>query len=101
MTDRYGNWDPVGDYLRDLWDNPRTKYQLQGIIGGLPYVGEFATSYWQTQDNLRYWDDYLRNRGMSWSDIRYPSRSVGYGSYVGATRASLNFVSHNVSRLYK
>ena len=70
----------------------RTQYILKTIGGGLPFVGGIIRS----MDNITYMDDYLRNRGMSYSSVRYPNRTLG-AQGVGA---SLNFVSDNIVRLY-
>lgn len=43
--------------------------------------------------------DYMKNRGLTWSDVKYPSQhSTGVGaSAVGA----LNYVSSNIYKLYR
>lgn len=70
----------------------RQMYQIKSFVASLPVFGDFM----RYRDNMSYMDDYLRNRGLSYSDIRYPTRTVGFGSYGGG----LNYVSKNVERLY-
>ena len=45
---------------------------------------------------MRYMEDYIENRGLSWSDIKYPTRTQGMQG-VGSV---LNYVSRNIERLY-
>lgn len=51
----------------------------------------------RTQDNWNYINDYMRNRGLGWSDVKYPSRVVG----ASTSGYGLNFVSSNIENLYK
>lgn len=62
----------------------------------IPVIGDFIRAY----DTQRYLDDYMRNTGLTWADVRYPTRlfSAGYGGAIGG---SVNFVSSNIKRLYK
>ena len=71
----------------------RSRYYLDSFARGIPGVGSALVA----QDNLRYMDDYLRNRGMSYSDIRYVSRTSGAQSL----GSSVNYVSKNVEKLYR
>lgn len=70
----------------------RSQYAWDTFLRGLPGIG----SVYQTKDNLAYMDDYLRNRGLDYSSIKYPSRTAGFQS-LGST---LNYVSSNVNKLY-
>lgn len=81
----YGTSDPeVSAYWRN-W---------AGYIGsGLPVIGDFIRS----RDNWNYINDYMSNRGLSWSDVRYPSRVVG----ASTSGYGLSFVSSNIEKLYK
>lgn len=95
MSDRYGNPDPIGDIIREIYGADTVSNwfaQANYLASGLPVVGGIFT----TVDNHRYYDDYLKNRGMDWSDVKYPARlsAGGYGS-------ALSFVSSNIERLYK
>lgn len=81
----YGSSDPeVSAYWRN-W---------AGYIGSsLPVIGGFLRS----RDNWNYINDYMRNRALSWADVKYPSRVDG-----SSTAAyGLNFVSSNIEDLYK
>lgn len=94
MSDRYGNPDPIGDIFRDLYGEDSVSgwfNQAQYFASGLPIVGDLLRSV----DDYRYMDDYLGNRDIPWSNVKYPSRAShqSYGS-------SLNFVSKNISSLY-
>lgn len=65
-----------------------------GYIGSsMPILGDFIRS----RDNWNYINDYLDNRGLSWSDVKYPSRVVG----ASTSGYGLNFVSSNIENLYK
>lgn len=95
MSDRYGNPDPIGDVFRNLYGQDAVKgafNQANYFASGLPFVGGLFTTF----DNYRYYNDYLNNRGLSWSDVRYPARlnAGGYGS-------SVSFVSKNIAKLYR
>ena len=70
-------------------------YYMDVVMSGMPIVGGFFKAY----DDLQYMDDYMRNRGLSYGDIRYPSRTPGasLGSAVGG---GLSFVSKNIEKLY-
>lgn len=86
-------FDPSYDKSVDDF-NAEYGTRVRMLIGGVPVLGDFERSY----DNYRYYDDYLRNRGMSWSDVKYPTRlNAGLSSAYG----TLNFVSKNVMRLYR
>lgn len=90
--------DPLGafqPYVDDWWGNvdSRTKYMLRTMASGLPVIG----SLYQAHDNMRYMDDYIRNRGLDYGDILYPSRTAGAQGYGSA----VSFVSSNITRLYK
>lgn len=75
----------------------RTSYYIRGSLSGIPLIGGFFDSYYRTIDNMAYMDDYMKNTGLGYEDILYPSRTTGYGSASGM----LNFVSDNISRLYR
>lgn len=63
------------------------------IGSSMPVIGGFIRS----QDNWNYINDYMSNRGLSWSDVKYPSRVVG----ASTSGYGLNFVSSNIENLYK
>ena len=68
------------------------QYMVKTLVAGLPVIGDLYRSY----DNMRYMQDYIDNRGLSWSDIKYPTRTQGMQG-VGSV---LNYVSRNIERLY-
>lgn len=72
--------------------SPDEAAKLMYLLSGAPVVGGMVTTYY----NTKYYDDYLKNRGMSWSDVLYPGRlnAGGYGSAV-------SFVSKNIEKLYR
>lgn len=88
-------WDPVGDAIasmlgmstEDLY--AKTKFYFADV----PFVGSVVRAF----DQSNYYSDYMRNRGLSWSDVQYPSLMRGSGG-VGS---GLNFVSSNIERLYR
>lgn len=80
----FGTSDPE---VSAYWRN-----QARYIASGLPGIGPII----QAQDNWNYINDYMENRGLSWSDVRYASRLGNSG--VGGI---MSFVSSNIERLYK
>ena len=72
--------------------SPDEAAKFMYYLSGVPVIGGMVTTYY----NTKYYEDYLRNRGMSWSDVLYPGRlnSGGFGS-------ALNFVSNNIEKLYR
>lgn len=102
--DRYvRNRYPSGKYAQ--WVNefntkyaynvdPATANQWLYWAGGLPGIGGFL------QANAEYseFNDYLRNRGISWADVKYPAkRGVNFGR---GFSSGFNFVSKNLDWLY-
>lgn len=77
----------------DRFLDGRQKYYFESFLGGLPVIGAYFTA----RDKVRYMEDYMRNRGLSWDDIKYPTMTVGYSGVSGLT----NFVSNNIARLYR
>lgn len=71
------------------------QYRAQALLAGFPVVGGII----RARDNWNYMNDYMTNMGLSWSDIRYPTRTVA--GVDGSVGGFLNFVSHNVERLYR
>lgn len=95
MSDKYGNPDPIGDIFRSLYGDKAVTSAFNKanyFASGLPLVG----GLFSTVDNYRYYDDYLRNSGLSWADVKYPARMSigGYGSTV-------SYFSSNIKRLYE
>lgn len=71
------------------------RYRAQALLAGFPVVGGII----RARDNWNYMQDYMTNRGLSWSDIKYPTRTVG--GVDASIGGSLNFVSKNIERLYR
>lgn len=81
----YGTSDPeVSAYWRNL---------AAYVGSSLPFIGDIVRQL----DNWNYINDYMTNRGLSWSDVKYPSRIPGSGSF----GSGLNYVSSNIEDLYK
>lgn len=72
--------------------SPGMSNQVKSILAGVPILGDIQRSI----DNYNYYNDYMRNRGLSWADVRYPSR-ISTLSFGG----TLNFVSKNIDKLYE
>lgn len=86
------------DYLLEVPTN-EAQFRAQAFLYGLDPTGIYR-GYIDQRDLANYWDDYLRNTGQSWSDIRYPSFMRGYGASGSYSRSVVNF-SKNLSRLYR
>lgn len=71
----------------------RSNYYFWSAMSSVPVIGDF----YRSRDRQRYMDDYLRNAGLTYADIKYPSMTMAYGSYSG----TVSFVSKNLSRLYR
>lgn len=68
--------------------------EIKWWASGLPVIGDAMKAL----DSHEKMEDYLDNRGMSWSDMMYTPGS-GY-SPVGFS-STVNWVSDNISRLYR
>lgn len=83
------------------YDDGRRSYYAKAIVAGIvPELG----SVWRAMDSVKSMDDYLKNRGMSYSDIKYPALTPAFNSVAGATtmirNEAVQFVSRNISKLY-
>lgn len=86
--------DPTAKALRQVFGSEgdaALRNQFLYIVSGVPIVGDIARSY----DNWSFLNDYMENRGISWADVKYPTR---LGSTYSAVPA---FVSSNIERLYR
>ena len=95
MSDKYGNPDPIGDVFRNLYGSDAVDAffnRANFFMSGMPIVGGLFTA----AGNYRYYSDYMSNRNISWSHVKYPTRlsSGNFGSAV-------NFVSRNIDKLYR
>lgn len=77
--------------------DPYTRWQLSR----LPFVGDFM----RAMDQQNYYNDYFRNTGMSWSDVKYPALLGGQNAIGAGTNAAYTIaggmVSRNLMRLYR
>lgn len=102
-------WDKIGpgkfsrsvrrasEYLGEL-PKSRDQYYTQSFIGGaVPLIG----GYYNARDSVAQMDDYIRNRGLSYANIRYPSKTIGYSGVSSFGSSSMSFISSNVSKLYR
>lgn len=86
-----------GDNYQQNEDYAKLAWQVKNTLSGLPVIGNYFTISDQTQ----YMQDYLNNRGLSWSDIKYPTLTGNTSGYSGLGRSMTNFVSSNIKSLYK
>lgn len=98
----YASWRMYQGQVRSRnWTQGKSnkwRYQMSGV----PYVGDFI----RAEDSGRFMDDYLRNTGLSWDDVKYPSMNVGAGgmahavSNVGMGALSAG-TTHALMRMYR
>ena len=69
--------------------------QLRYYAQSVPVLGDIARFY----DNNQKTKDYMRNRGLSWDDVLYPT-SLPSGS-LGSSIASIDKNIDAISRLYQ
>ena len=79
LVNYIGNWIEGNENL--------SKY----LLGDFPFIGSIARSI----DNWNYINDYLKNTGLTWDDIRYPTRVGSLGAY-----GAVSYVSSNIEKLY-
>ena len=93
MIYNYGLPDDPFTYAINLYkNNGKYRFMVQTTIAGLPVIGDLYRSH----ENMRYMEDYIRNRGLSWDDIKYPTRLQGMQGFGSV----LSYVSRNIERLY-
>lgn len=70
--------------------------RAQSMLSDVPVIGD-VLQWQQSQEKMQ---DYLDNRGMDWSDLKYPAlqTQLGLGSVV---RSANSFVSKNIEKLYE
>lgn len=101
-----GHSDPVTSYLDDLTSyltevpDDEQQFKIQQFLYGADPTGVYR-GYLETRDSSNYWNDYFRNTGLTWSDVKYPTRMYGYGSAGSTVRSAFNYVSRNIGRLYR
>lgn len=101
MSRRY-DWSGFGQLNMEtsdygIFSDPYARWQMSR----LPVVGDFM----RAMDQQKYYNDYLRNTGMSWKDVKYPAllggqNAVGAGVNSAYTLAGMA-VSRNLMRLYR
>lgn len=76
-------------------DSNRWKYELAGV----PVLGDYI----RASDNTRFMNDYLKARGMTWADVKYPSRAPGAGSSAHAISSTANYfgMTWALKRMYR
>lgn len=93
------------EYLTFFYEDPHAYEEMLGLdddqaafldwfASNVPIFGDFV----KMRDNFNYIMDYMKNYGLDWSDMRYPSKVTGSGS---SPFGSLNFVSSNLKKLYR
>lgn len=91
----YGAISPWSGLLKR--PESRKEYYTQSFLGAVfPPLGKFYSA----RDSMAYMDDYMSNRGIDWSDVKYPSRTVGW-SVGNDAFSAVNYVSSNLHRLYR
>lgn len=90
--------EDLTSYLTEVPDNEQ-QFKIQQFLYGADPTGIYR-GYLETRDSLNYYNDYFANTGLSWSDVKYPTRMYGYGSMGGTARSLVNFIGNNVKRLY-
>jgi hypothetical protein len=94
----YGPTEGLRKTIEWFTESPESQFQFeaQAFLGGLfTPLG----MYHRARDNVSYMRDYMRNSGVSWSDIRYPTRTPGYSGYSGYG-GIVSYVSKNIMKLY-
>lgn len=86
----YNHWNLKDYFFGEIRDE--RQYFWQSFVSGLPII----SAYTSARDNSQYMRDYMRNRALDWGDIKYSSRTTGWGM-----SGAINFVSSNVKKLYR
>lgn len=101
MSRRY-DWSGFGSLNMNGSDygflsDPYFRWQMSQV----PFVGGF----YKAMDQQKFYNDYLRNRGMTWKNVKYPALLGGQtavGAGVNAGTDLLGYaVSRNILRLYR
>lgn len=92
------DYDLLKAYHGYIFGRPtsETQYSIQSLLSGLSPIHNGLYSY---RDNMAYMRDYMSNRGLDWSDVKYPYRTDGWsGGY--SVGAGIRSVSRNIETLY-
>jgi len=96
----YRSSNPNGNKsVPQLYDSldARSKYGTEAFLSGVvPFYG----AYKHATDSMRYMDDYIRNRGLSWDNIKYPTMTVGWQGMQRLGSATVE-LSKNILKLYR
>lgn len=86
-------WDDVGQWM----GSPYGRWQMSR----LPVVGDFM----RAMDQQKYYNDYFRNTGLSWNDVKYPALLGGQNAFGAGTSSGYaiagGMISRNLMRLYR
>lgn len=88
-----GQWGTNDDY--PAWNKANSNL-MAFYLADVPVLGPML----QKADQRRMLDDYMRNRGLTWSDVKYPTQVLGAGAW-SSTFGAVSFVSRNIMRLYR
>lgn len=78
---------------------PEERNRWQYEVSKFPIVGD----YYRWRDLDAFFADYMRNRDLSWADMKYPSMAQGSGTSSGAVTKYLALnpqISHSIGSLY-
>lgn len=84
--------------VRD-WKDPGFRNRFAYNMAGVPIFGDL----YRWDDNRNFMNDYMKNYGLSWNDIKYPTQLPGAGNLGRAITSGAmmgGFVSSNLARLY-
>lgn len=87
----------TGQLYNTARKNPK---EFRYNMSGLPIMGDIL----RWDDNRKFWNDYMRNYGLTWDDVKYPTHLPGAGSLGRAGASGImagGFVSSNLARLYE
>lgn len=88
-------WDPILD-LMGISDADRK--QIISAGSSIPVIGDI----WRMADQYQYNQDYMKNTGLTWNDVKYPTMVNSGGTNIyNVARQGTNFVSDNIKKLYK
>ena len=109
-------WDDVQDWwngLSDRWNSPHddpwdavldvmdiddaSRKRAISMLSGVPIVGDI----WKAMDQYKQTEDYMDNRGIDWTDVKYPALvNTGSNYAYNVINRGTSFVSDNVKSLY-
>lgn len=88
--------DQMKDWLyEDNWS--KEKYDEYLLYSAVPIVSDYMGYLL----DARRTEEYLNRYGMDYQDIHDPSKLPSSRSAIAVNRAAINFVSRNISRLYR